>query len=135
MLFRSREDFPDPESPVRTTSSFLGISREIFFKLCSLAPRIFIYCFGIVSLLFAMSAFALSFSRNFLSIRFVKKAGYSRMLRTCFLLRPVYHISFLYANICSFLYKGKIIYLSQNAHQRARDPDSKLPGSLFYGVL
>ena len=32
-----------------------------------------------------------------------------------------------------FLYKGKIIYLSQNAHQRARDPDSKLPGSLFMG--
>jgi len=62
--------FPIPESPVRTTSSFLGIFREIFFKLCSLAPRIFIYCFGIVSLLFAMSAFALSFSQSSGTIRF-----------------------------------------------------------------
>src|SRR5688500_2994287 len=35
-------DFPEPDSPVRTTSWFLGISSVIFFKLCKRALRIVI---------------------------------------------------------------------------------------------
>jgi len=31
-------DLPDPEMPVKTTNLFLGIFRETFFRLCSLAP-------------------------------------------------------------------------------------------------
>ena len=46
MVSKAREDFPDPESPVRTTSSLRGISTEIFLRLCSFAPRILIYCFA-----------------------------------------------------------------------------------------
>ena len=30
---KASEDFPDPERPVTTTSLFLGIFTEIFFKL------------------------------------------------------------------------------------------------------
>jgi len=38
----TKEDFPEPEIPVMTTSLFLGISRLIFLRLCTLAPLIFI---------------------------------------------------------------------------------------------
>ena len=48
MVSKARDYFPDPERPVRTTSSFLGMSTDTFFRLCSLAPRILIYCFAIV---------------------------------------------------------------------------------------
>ena len=34
------KDIFDPESPVNTTSAFLGRSTSIFFKLCIRAPRI-----------------------------------------------------------------------------------------------
>jgi hypothetical protein len=34
------EDFPDPETPVTTINLFRGISTEMFFKLCTLAPLI-----------------------------------------------------------------------------------------------
>ena len=34
------DDLPDPESPVMTTNLSLGISKDIFFKLCSFAPFI-----------------------------------------------------------------------------------------------
>jgi hypothetical protein len=33
MVSKASEDFPDPETPVITTSLFLGISMEIFFRL------------------------------------------------------------------------------------------------------
>lgn len=33
-------DFPEPDKPVRTTSLFLGSSKEISFKFPSLAPSI-----------------------------------------------------------------------------------------------
>ena len=35
-------DLPEPESPVKTMSLFLGSSRLMFFRLFSLAPIIFI---------------------------------------------------------------------------------------------
>src|SRR5688572_13085956 len=38
-------DFPEPESPVRTTSLFLGISRVMFLRLCRRALRIVIVGF------------------------------------------------------------------------------------------
>ena len=47
MVSNAKEDFPDPESPVKTTNSPLGMSTDIFFKLCSLAPLIFIYLVSI----------------------------------------------------------------------------------------
>src|SRR5438067_6629276 len=37
-----KEDFPDPDTPVTTTSLLRGISTEIFFKLCTRAPFIYI---------------------------------------------------------------------------------------------
>src|SRR2546427_5112724 len=33
-------DLPEPERPVIVTSLFFGMSKLMFFKLCSLAPRI-----------------------------------------------------------------------------------------------
>jgi hypothetical protein len=37
-----RVDLPDPDSPVRTMSWFLGSERLTFFRLCSRAPRMVI---------------------------------------------------------------------------------------------
>src|SRR4051812_7152796 len=37
---KAREDFPDPDRPVNTTSASRGRSRSTFFRLCSRAPRI-----------------------------------------------------------------------------------------------
>ena len=39
MVSKANEDLPEPERPVITTSLFLGISSETFFKLCTRAPR------------------------------------------------------------------------------------------------
>ena len=39
-MSKAREDFPEPEIPVITTSFSLGISISIFFRLWTLAPRI-----------------------------------------------------------------------------------------------
>ena len=38
----ANELLPEPDKPVTTTNLSLGISTSIFFKLCALAPRIFI---------------------------------------------------------------------------------------------
>ena len=38
------DDFPDPLRPVSTTSLSLGMSTSTFFRLCSFAPLILIYC-------------------------------------------------------------------------------------------
>jgi len=35
-------DLPDPDSPLKTTSWFLGIEKEMFFRLWRRAPRIVI---------------------------------------------------------------------------------------------
>jgi len=47
IVSKASDDLPDPDNPVITTSFSLGISRETFFKLCSLAPftTIFFYHF------------------------------------------------------------------------------------------
>ena len=45
MVSKAREDFPLPETPVITTNWFFGISIFTFFRLCSLAPTIFILSF------------------------------------------------------------------------------------------
>src|SRR3984893_12459692 len=52
MVSKASGDFPDPESPVKTTSLSLGIVRSISFKLCSRAPRmtISVCCPGFCSL-------------------------------------------------------------------------------------
>src|SRR5208282_2161655 len=38
MVSKASEDFPEPESPVITTSRSRGISRSMFLRLCSRAP-------------------------------------------------------------------------------------------------
>ena len=38
IVSKAKLDLPEPDNPVKTTSEFLGISIEIFFKLCSRAP-------------------------------------------------------------------------------------------------
>ena len=43
MVSNASDDFPDPERPVITTNLSFGISKETFFKLCSLAPLITIF--------------------------------------------------------------------------------------------
>ena len=40
---KASDDFPLPDTPVNTTSLFLGILREISFRLCSFAPFMSIY--------------------------------------------------------------------------------------------
>src|SRR5580698_984432 len=40
MVSKASDDFPEPESPVITTRRSRGISRLIFLRLCSRAPRI-----------------------------------------------------------------------------------------------
>ena len=42
---KTSEDFPEPEMPVTTTSSSLGISRVRFLRLLTLAPLIEIFSF------------------------------------------------------------------------------------------
>src|ERR1700681_3129445 len=42
MVSKASDDFPDPDSPVKTTSLSRGISRSTFLRLCSRAPRIVI---------------------------------------------------------------------------------------------
>src|SRR6186713_2043519 len=42
MVSKASEDFPEPDSPVNTTSLSRGISRSTFLRLCSRAPRIVI---------------------------------------------------------------------------------------------
>src|SRR6266545_6287153 len=39
MVSNAREDFPEPDSPVMTTSWSRGISTSMFLRLCSRAPR------------------------------------------------------------------------------------------------
>ncbi len=39
MVSKARDDFPEPDSPVKTIMAFLGRSSDTFFRLCSLAPR------------------------------------------------------------------------------------------------
>src|SRR5579871_4008221 len=39
MVSNAREDFPEPDSPVMTTSLSRGIETSTFFRLCSRAPR------------------------------------------------------------------------------------------------
>src|SRR3989304_6078127 len=39
MVSKAREDLPEPETPVMTTSFSRGISRSMDFRLCSRAPR------------------------------------------------------------------------------------------------
>src|SRR3972149_1270956 len=39
MVSKAREDLPEPETPVMTTSLSRGISTSMFLRLCSRAPR------------------------------------------------------------------------------------------------
>src|SRR5262249_18625195 len=40
MVSKASEDLPEPDSPVKTTNRSRGISRSMFLRLCSRAPRI-----------------------------------------------------------------------------------------------
>src|SRR3989338_7119811 len=39
MVSNAKDDLPEPESPVNTTSLLLGTVTSIFFRLCTRAPR------------------------------------------------------------------------------------------------
>jgi hypothetical protein len=43
MVSKAKEDLPEPERPVITTSLSRGMSKSIFLRLCSRAPRILRY--------------------------------------------------------------------------------------------
>ena len=38
MVSKARDDFPEPDKPVKTISESLGSSRETSLRLCSRAP-------------------------------------------------------------------------------------------------
>src|SRR4030081_1834117 len=40
MVSKARDDLPEPDKPLNTTSWSRGISRSTFLRLCSRAPRI-----------------------------------------------------------------------------------------------
>src|SRR5438445_4793679 len=40
MVSKASDDFPDPDSPVKTTNLSRGMVRSTSFRLCSRAPRI-----------------------------------------------------------------------------------------------
>src|SRR5512139_915928 len=64
-LFRRSKanvDFPDPDSPVMTTSLFLGISRVTFLRLCRRAFRIVIVGFIILQKVVFDASFYLHFT-------------------------------------------------------------------------
>ena len=42
IVSKAKDDLPEPETPVKTTSLSLGISTSTFFRLCTLAPLILI---------------------------------------------------------------------------------------------
>src|ERR1700694_1631750 len=42
MVSNASDDFPEPDSPVKTTSLSRGISTSMFLRLCSRAPRMVI---------------------------------------------------------------------------------------------
>jgi hypothetical protein len=42
MVSNTIEDFPDPDTPVNTVIFFLGICKDIFLRLFSLAPLMII---------------------------------------------------------------------------------------------
>ena len=39
MVSKARLDFPDPETPVTTVMALWGISKLMFFRLCTRAPE------------------------------------------------------------------------------------------------
>ena len=47
-MSNARDDLPEPDSPVITTSLFLGISTSIFFRLLTRAPLISMELFFII---------------------------------------------------------------------------------------
>ena|SRR3989339_2424 len=47
MVSKAKEDLPEPDKPVITTSLFLGISKLTFFKLLTRAPRMINFSEGI----------------------------------------------------------------------------------------
>ena len=61
MVSKAKELFPEPDTPVNTINSFLGISKETSFKLCSFAPLILI-CSIIASLLHVKNNFQSEYS-------------------------------------------------------------------------
>src|SRR5438270_13425179 len=47
MVSKASDDFPEPDSPVKTTSLSRGMERVTFLRLCSRAPRMVIWSVGI----------------------------------------------------------------------------------------
>src|SRR5690606_34790487 len=45
MVSNASDDFPEPDSPVKTVRVLRGISRSMFLRLCCLAPRMTILSF------------------------------------------------------------------------------------------
>src|SRR5262245_42643413 len=54
MVSKARDDFPDPDRPVKTTSLSRGMDRVTFLRLCSRAPRIVIWSVGIRTLVYSL---------------------------------------------------------------------------------
>src|SRR5689334_5675972 len=46
MVSKASDDFPEPETPVTTVSALCGISKSMFLRLCTRAPRTTILSLG-----------------------------------------------------------------------------------------
>ena len=65
MVLNANEDLPDPDTPVKTTNLFFGMSKSISLRLFSRAPRIFIkfaMVFLDIEILFSISIQRAKFS-------------------------------------------------------------------------
>src|SRR5260221_12326588 len=70
MLSKASADFPDPDSPVMTTSWSWGISMSTFLRLCSRAPR-------------TAMIFELGGANDVMRGRNKERTAYSMSLRAC----------------------------------------------------
>src|SRR5258707_4614798 len=57
MVSKARDDLPEPDSPVNTTSLSRGFDSVTFFRLCSRAPRMVIWSLGNGCRLFLFSGY------------------------------------------------------------------------------
>ena len=71
MVSKAKEDFPEPESPVMVTNSFLGILTLMFLRLCSLAPYISMYSFSVLIMSISSKKSRLTKIRNYSLKKFI----------------------------------------------------------------
>src|SRR3984893_14557122 len=82
MVSKASDDFPEPDSPVNTTSLSRGISTSMFLRLCSRAPRMIIarvlepaVCWRFALITSSISAFPGALAAACVGARIFRKPG------------------------------------------------------------